>query len=715
MSPGHVVVRLKSGSDGDATHVPASGVYTQVDPPLLYLEKTAQQWMDRRGEARKHVKYILERLPAGYTMWQRPRPGKTTHVDKYLFGHPDHKKFDSPNRFYPHFEHLMENGGSSMGCPCTVCAGSAGVLPKNQPSSSVSSQAPTPKIKAPRISQHFSAAPQQLGPRTAQPLATASRQPAARPRARPKVTSAGYDTSRVDDEGTPDVYRNLIDKLRRHGTIDEKIEEPLSPDWRAENEILPKLLQELRREVQWKPRRGEVVLFVRFLPDELSIVQDENTGEYQVYNEHADKSLGTPMWEAGLVGQTPSEGTSDNVIYSGVRVEPLPNPNESNKSLSKHYKYVPLRQTRPFVLWEQFLGSVPQDDWHPTIHNALTITSTLSLIGKHRFRGTWPNASIYCHAMYLGFELLAVGDTVRLLPSAASGLDECCDIMIIKSIRIKWSNLDKASNNDYDEGRPYNSAVWIYGTAFTNDASRSDKQWLSSDTDSLKAAAQYSKWYPLHPPSKELAIPHTRCMGRVYERDAMSAFLNADGHDLPNLDMGRSSLLKARAFSVKHDQRILKDHATWYWGDNRADSLGLHTINGLDVTKFDELRDVKDLRNKLKLLDADSGPSGSILPTAHTAPSSRRLRGFMAPNLPPTPDRHVANKAINGSSSMASSLGSEIGLTVGLKRMRADSTSDEDEGKERANDDEIRQSTVIVEETATARKKKPMVQVVIDD
>lgn len=698
-------MRLKSGSDGDATHIPAPGVHTQVNPPTLYLEKTAQQWMERRGEARPGVKYILERLPAGYTMWQRPRPGKPTTVDKYLFGHPDHKRFDSPNRFYPHFEHLMDNGGSNIGCPCTVCAGSAGLLLKNSSSrntsSSVSSSSRAP---APRISKHFSTDPQQPISFVGQPI-----------KERPKPTSSGY----VDEEGTPDVYRNLIEKLRRHGTIDEKIEEPLSPDWLAEKELLPALLQELLHNEQWKPRQGDILLFVRNLPEHVSIVRNEDTGEYQLYNEDTNECVGTPIWEAGLVGQTPVKDqiASDSVIYSGLRLEPLPNLNDPDKSLSKRYRYVPLRQTRPFILWEQFLGNIPQEDWHPTIHNALTVTSTLSLVGKHRFRGTWPDASIYCHAMYLGHELIAVGDTVRLLPSSSSMHDENgnCDIMLIKSIRIKWSNLDKASNNDYDEGRPYNSAVWLYGTALTSDALRSDKRWLSDATDghSLKAAAGYSDWYPLHPPSKELAIPHTRCIGRVYERDAMAAFLGAENHDLLALgtDVGGSGLLKARNFSSKHDQRIVKDDATWYWGDNRADSLGLQTINGLDVSKFDQLRDVKELRKKIKILEADKGPAASSRQPATVKTSARNIRDFMAVELPPTPNRNIANRTLNGSSSVTSSFDREAGMNMGQKRMRADSTSDE-VGE---HDVEIHQSTVVVDHIAARRKKKPTVQVVIDD
>jgi hypothetical protein len=65
--------------------------------------------------------------------------------------------------------------------------------------------------------------------------------------------------------------------------------------------------------------------------------------------------------------------------------------------------------------------------------------------------------------MHLGLEMLVVGDTVRLLLSALKQQTCSVDILVIKSICLKWSGLDKASGNDYDEGRPYNSEIYVRG------------------------------------------------------------------------------------------------------------------------------------------------------------------------------------------------------------------------------------------------------------
>ncbi|EAT81200.2 hypothetical protein SNOG_11492 [Parastagonospora nodorum SN15] len=349
MSQGRRVVHLRPGcSDGDALHVPKQGNHTQVNPPKLYLEKTAQQWMEDRGEAQLGVKYILEALPNGYTMWQRPRPVRA----------------------------LPAIGSST--------------------------------------------------------LAAFQRPPAlaVQAKGRPKLVGAGVNSSHVDDEGTPDIYRNLIDKLRRHVDIDEIIEQPLSPDWLAEKEVLPGILQNLKEQDQWLPRIGEIVLYLRDLPASVEVMQHEQTGEYQLYDEEAEVFLGPPRWQAGLVGEVPTtelpsiadlhrSDTGASVIYSGVRIEPLPSLDALDKSLSKRHKYVPLRQVRPFALWRELLKQVPQEEWHVTVINALTVSSTMSLFGQYRFRGSWPEAFIYCYGIHFGSEVFTIGDTIRLLPNAS--------------------------------------------------------------------------------------------------------------------------------------------------------------------------------------------------------------------------------------------------------------------------------------------------------
>lgn len=490
----------------------------------------------------------------------------------------------------------MVNGGESIGCPCTVCNAKGGTIPSLRAFSSLKTGSASGDLEPPTLKIRTSH------------------------KGRPKVIDPGMDVSRVDEEGTPDVYRHLIDKLRKQETVDEAITEPLSMDWRAEQEILSKRLQELRDRPQVLPRIGEIVLYVRELPEGVEICFDNRSREFKLRNREAGVYIGFPAWEAGILSQTPAEitGIADlvleskkemNVSYSGVRIEPLPSPNNPDKSISKRYKYVPLHHTRPFVFWKDFVRQIPEDEWHPTIRNALTVMASISLMGKYRFRGKWPEAQIYCHGLYLGSELLVVGDTIRLVPKT-DGL--CCtEVLTIKSIRLKLSNLDLASSNDYDEGRPYNSSVQIFGKAYTTDAGRSSKEWLSSENplpEVLKKYTSRDTWHPLHPPTKEMQIPMTRVLGRLFESEAMTLWhpalapSPANGTSArtllpPDLSKGLVGLQEARAFARANDERIVRSFgSTWYWGDTRAEALDLHTVNGLELSKFDNGRDPREWR-----------------------------------------------------------------------------------------------------------------------
>ncbi|KAF2638215.1 hypothetical protein P280DRAFT_78409 [Massarina eburnea CBS 473.64] len=719
-----IVVPLRAASDGDPTHRPVGTGYTEVDPPTLYLEKIATEWMRARGEAAPGISYTLERLPDGYAMFQKPRIKDPQHLDKWLYGNPKHKTFDSPNRFYPHFEWMMNNGGNTIDCPCSMCI-KGGVLHSSSSHSNSNSNVGARSS----VNGSIKSSPPQPAP--TRPVASSSA-PVPAPqvfKGRPKMVLTGMDASRVDEEGTPDVYRNLIDKLKRHGKLDEAIMEPMSMDWRAEQAILPQLLTKRKEEAQWIPRVGDIVLYIRNIPDGLEFLQSEETGEHQFYDPVNMTFKGAPVWEAGLVGQVPEEPveTNDaihegekeyNVSWSGLRVEPLPNPNDKNKSLSKRYQYVPVSYTRPFFLWRDLL-SHDDEDWHPTIKNALTAMSVLSLMGMYRFRGKWPEASIYAHGLYVGSEFLGVGDTVRLMPKADNGEEECTDIMVIRSIQLMMKNLDQASGNDYDDGEPYSSHVWIFGQAYTTEASRSDKQWAcDKNIDIPKVADGYGEWYPLHPATKELAVPFRRVLGRLYELDVMQMLLPSTHTSM--LDHGHESILEARQFACENDNRIIASPgSSWWWAKSRAEALDLETINGLEVGKYDTDRDPSGWRKKIKLMEG----VGKAKDTEGSAPvpdgggggsgnGFKNLRSFMAPSSIATPPVRSQGSR-QGDSSRKSSM---AGSTIGQKRGHAiDVSDDQEEEEEEEEEEEIRQQTRILDDFPTSsQSKKPRVVVRVD-
>lgn len=420
-----------------------------------------------------------------------------------------------------------------------------------------------------------------------------------------------------DEQYAPDTLRNFIDELERVGSIDEPFSEPMSMDWRAERSSLPHWTDEFKKQKSWIPHVGELVLFVRAL-DGGEICRDEEKQEYKVFDLNTHAFVGHPKWECGVVTQVAAERLAlddlltegkkaGSVVYSGFRVEPLPDPNGADKSLSKKHKYIPLHHTRPMVFWEEFLRGISEQDWHPTIRNGLKVFSSLSLVEKHRFKGTWPNATVSCQGIYLGPEFIAVGDAVRLLPGSNDvNVSEVTDVLHVTNVKFRLSNLDKASDNDDDEGHPYNSSVFLVGKGYSLDASRSfnNEPVLSrSEARSLglpKGMNGYDYWYRLHEPTKFIQVPFSRVLGRCYEAEPMLLWfpsLNAgDSNQMqyPSLSQGLHSVLQARTFSTNNDSRI-PEAKEWYWGDTRSDCLGIAEFNGLLVSAYDPERDEERL------------------------------------------------------------------------------------------------------------------------
>lgn len=465
------------------------------------------------------------------------------------------------------------------------------------------------------------------------------------------------------------MYRNLLDKMKGEGSVDEPVQENMSMDWRAERSSLPAFLNKVSEQPRWMPRVTEIVLFVRKIEQNEEICYDKAAKEFRVFNEKLSKFTNHyPRWEAGVVGQAAAEDVSIEdlvteprkeyqVNYSGFRVEPLPNPNSEDKSLSKQYKYVPLHYTRPFVFWQEYLKGIPEDKWHPTIGHAFTAMSSFSLLEKFHFKGQWPTAAISCKGIYIGSELVLLGDTVRLTPTAPAS--PVSDVLKITSIKLHFSNLDLASSDDNDEGRPYNTAAYVTGKAYTIDPSRaapSLKASIDPASGLLPSCLDDSlDWYHLHDPSRFWRVPFNRILGRCFEPEALLLWFptttssassassansaNSASSGLANLTnatittpahltAGLHGTLHARAFATKHDRRIPhQDGKTWFWADHRAEALDLETLNGIELARVDENRDPKTWRALIRVMElvADERDRAEV---KRAALAERPLRGY---------------------------------------------------------------------------------------
>lgn len=65
------------------------------------------------------MKYVLDTLPEGYALIDRPRGTNPDTRYRFLYGHPYGSYFYSTVQFFPHFYYLMTGGAGP--CECNLC------------------------------------------------------------------------------------------------------------------------------------------------------------------------------------------------------------------------------------------------------------------------------------------------------------------------------------------------------------------------------------------------------------------------------------------------------------------------------------------------------------------------------------------------------------------------------------------------------------------
>lgn len=421
----------------------------------------------------------------------------------------------------------------------------------------------------------------------------------------------------VDREGNPDVYRLAIRKLRNENSVDQAITEEESMDWRAEKVLLEEHLERITIQQSYIPRLGEVVLWAPFLEGELQ--WNSTTERIEVYSTEENRFVGAPEWRSGIVSQIPREDVTIfdiartsaknwDVNYSGFRVETLPDPLSRDKSYSLHYKYVHLKCIKPFNAFEVFLQRIPREKFHPSIEYAMTVMSSFSLLNKARFKGTWPNASIYSQAIFLGAELLLVGDAVRLKPkgcTAENAMDSSLtDVLVIDEIRL---DLVDCIDDYQSEQIAESYRVRVRGKVYTNSPLRATTVSKSRSIRPLShdqvisafkytGMSGYGDWYRLHR-GTQAEVSLDMIVGRCYEPDAMQVLFGS-----LSLSRDLHGVLMGREYSRQTDERIAEGKH-WFWGDYRTQTLAIDSLNGEDVGQYSEARDVKMWRANLKIVD----------------------------------------------------------------------------------------------------------------
>ena len=423
----------------------------------------------------------------------------------------------------------------------------------------------------------------------------------------PGGESANYQPQ--NDEG-PDYWKMHIMKMKETGDIDAQINHPMNLDWVLTHEWLENYFTRLKLQPAFLPRRGELVLWAPkldgpfvFNPDNLSFMMKKEDG-----------ALVFPEWRAGVITKTPETDSSfldiitpysidqtDDGVPSdprAFRVETIPDPLAPTKDVPVESMFVPLQCIKPFNTYERYIYGIPREETHPSISFALTTMASYSLLSNINFKGTWPNARIFSRGMFVGTELVALHDTVRLKPDGVTldNLDQrqtgfpvdydLADVMVIEKI---WLELVDCNDDPKDPQIAKQVRPRLAGKVYTRQPRRLEypmqfaKDPLVKLTDDEVSSefyqigmGGYGDWYAVAG-RKTCVISPAMVLGRCYEPEAATLAFG-----MLDLDYDIHGVLNGRYYSGLVDTRMAEQQ-TWFWSNCRAETLGLTTVNGFDV------------------------------------------------------------------------------------------------------------------------------------
>ena len=218
------------------------------------------------------------------------------------------------------------------------------------------------------------------------------------------------------------------------------------------------------------------------------------------------------------------------------KVEWFPNPTSEDKDFSWRSEYVPLGHLRPFRYFGQILGGTARTEWHRTVSNAITAMATCAVTDKFHVRGAWPTVEFRCRGVWLGSELIVVGDTIDVV---GTGSGPTPSTMTVQAMVI---------HQTYGEGgREGHAELRVTGES---------------------SAA----------PGQPLTVLLPDVIGRFHGLEAQRAWF---GDAVDAADQAET-MDQARQISAREDSRR-RDRCPWYLADDRIEQLGLTRFNSKAV------------------------------------------------------------------------------------------------------------------------------------
>ena len=236
---------------------------------------------------------------------------------------------------------------------------------------------------------------------------------------------------------------------------------------------------------------------------------------------------------AGVITQVPNTNVTiwtlgekrgeeeDGLHLSGYLIEPFPDFFRPEKDATVASLYVPIRNMCPFTYAVELHKGLFAREYHGSIYSAMERMCNFSLVYQQYIKGQWPGAILYFAGIYLGAELIVVGDAVRIKSEILE--KRCHEIMIVKSIKLKYNDLE-AEDDGTVTGEKFGLRRLLFrGYGYTTDNTHlnvGEEVPFSEEFVVHKAMRQQQKsvkWYRIGKPGQEMEVDFSRIIGRLFE------------------------------------------------------------------------------------------------------------------------------------------------------------------------------------------------------
>ncbi|MCJ1404318.1 hypothetical protein MMC11_007543 [Xylographa trunciseda] len=428
---------------------------------------------------------------------------------------------------------------------------------------------------------------------------------------------------------------------RRPVKVDIQMRDPHSQETRAVNAIFNRPF----REPSWVPRHNEIVLWCR--EPRGKWILDATTTMF-VFEPAPEEDLRANKWMAGVVtaralmlpelqelASMPMHPwyylrrfVTRNIIRDTYLIEPVLDPwvqrpspflpgNQADTAFVPPVQIqVPISQIRPFNHFEHVLHDRDRlagylgKPFHASIDHAFKLMATFSIASRIHFKGVWPDAKFYAKGIYLGAELIVIGDAVQVQPKYWFSSSYKSFVLHLTDITVEYQGIPKPQNRingktcdgvdtwhiKYETS--YDVGVYFYGYRYSHHDDEGGALVKRGERDLPSAMRGDTKWYYMEAKDMKVKVRLEDIVGRIYEEKADTAWHGRT--ETPYYYRGRSSILERRWWARNNDPRIaINDGQDFFWANTHIEGLGVESLTHLPVGYIDG--EWNTVRHRLRL------------------------------------------------------------------------------------------------------------------